>query len=226
MSEGKARVAVIVSMENCMISTRPNIPYLKAAWAAHASISAANCRQSYEEAGITFERINHSWIVRKDDTQVSTMPLRYTRQDLRMGFLGRIEMEARKAASEMEAILFHDLELPDDHAIIVEVEESMRMLRRHGSRALTILIGPSKLASAPGQIYAEVRAFLDAPRACVFAHRADVEGSEPTDLLTDTSKRERHPRAATYADLARRIAATLNAAIHAETSTESAVHVQ
>lgn len=208
-----------------MISTRPNIPYLKAAWAAHASISAGNCRQSYEEAGITFERVNHSWIVRKDDTQVSTMPLQYTRQELRMGFLGRIEMEARKAATEMEAVLFRDLELPDDHTIIVEVEESMRQLRRQGSRALIILIGPSMLADAPGQIYAEIRAFLDSPRACVFAHRGDAHSGEPVDLLADVSKRERHPRATTYADLARRIAATLNAAIHAET-TESAAHLQ
>ncbi|RDS82702.1 hypothetical protein [Dyella psychrodurans] len=208
-----------------MISTRPNIPYLKAAWAAHASISAGNCRQSYEEAGITFERVNHSWIVRKDDTQVSTMPLQYTRQELRLGFLGRIEMEARKAAAEMEAVLFHDLDLPDDHTMIVEVEESMRQLRRLGSRALTILIGPTQLADVPGQVYVEIRAFLDSPRACVFARRADAEGGEPSDLLAGVSKRERHPRAATYADLARRIAATLNEAIHAE-ATESAAHLQ
>lgn len=204
-----------------MISTRPNIAYLKAAWAAHASISAANCRQTYEEAGITFERVNHSWIVRKNQTQVSTMPLRYTRQDLRMGFLGRIEMEARKAAAEMEAVLFYALELPQDHAMIVEVEESMRQLRRHGSRALSILVGPTVLTSASGQFYAEIHAFLDAPRACVFAHQANEKGCAPTDLLADVSKRERHPRAATYAELAERIAATLNAAI--QTATESAL---
>src|SRR5215469_15539951 len=181
-------------METCMISTRPNIPYLKAAWAAHASISASNCRQTYEEAGITFERVNHSWIVRKDDTQVSTMPLQYTRQDLRMGFLGRIEMEARKAAAEMETVLFHDLALPDDHTFIVEVEASMRQLRRQGSRALTILIGPAVLENEPGQIFAEIRTFLDSPRACIFAHRSGTEGTEPTDLLAHASKRERHPR--------------------------------
>ncbi|HTV86469.1 MAG TPA: hypothetical protein VME63_13735 [Dyella sp.] len=202
-----------------MISTRPNIPYLKAAWAAHASISAANCRQTYEEAGITFERVNHSWIVRKGPTQVSTMPLRYTRQDLRMGFLGRIEMEARKAASEMEAVLFHDLLLPEDHAMIVEVEQSMRQLRRRGSRALTILVGPTVLTHAPGQFYAEIHALLDAPRAFVYAHRTNENGCAPTDLLVDVSKRERHPRAPTYAELARRLAETLNAAIQASTET-------
>jgi hypothetical protein len=200
-----------------MISTRPNIPYLKAAWAAHASISAANCHQTYEEAGITFERVNHSWIVRKGQTQVSTMPLRYTRQDLRMGFLGRIEMEARKAASEMEQVLFHALDLPDDHSMIVEVEEAMRQLRRRGSRALTILVGPTVLSSESGQFYAEIHAFLDSPRACVYAHRANEQGSTPTDLLADVAKRERHPRATTYAELAQRIAATLNAAVQAAT---------
>ena len=197
-----------------MISTRPNLVYLKAAWAAHASISAENCRQSYDEAGITFERVNHSWIVCKNDTQVSTMPLRYTRQDLRMGFLGRIEMEARKAAAEIEAVLLRDLDLPDDHTIIVELEQSMRQLRRNGSRALSILIGPAAPADAPVQIYAEMHAFLDAPRACLYAHRKDTEGhAGMEDLLANVSKRQRHPRAATYTELAELIATTLNAAM-------------
>src|SRR6201999_4354511 len=101
------------------LNSRPNLPYLKAAWAAHASISAENCRQSYDDAGISFERVNHSWIVRKNDTQVSTMPLRYTRQELRMGFLGRIELEARKAAAEIERVLLRDLTLPDGHTLFV-----------------------------------------------------------------------------------------------------------
>lgn len=204
-----------------MISAQPNLVYLKTAWAAHASISAENCRQSYEEAGITFERVNHSWIVRKNDTQVSTMPLRYTRQDLRMGFLGRIEMEARKAAVEIEAVLLRDLDLPEDHTVIVELEQSMRQLRRNGSRALTILIGPSVLADAPSQIYVEMHVFMDAPRACLFARR---DGTE--DLLANASKRERHPRADTYTELARLVASTLNAAMDAEASTDSATHLQ
>ncbi|GLQ47920.1 hypothetical protein GCM10007862_29710 [Dyella lipolytica] len=195
-----------------MISTRPNLAYLKAAWAAHASISAENCKQSYEEAGISFERVNHSWIVRKDDTQVSTMPLRYTRQDLRMGFLGRIEMEARKAAADIEAVLLRDLDLPDDHTISVELEQSMRQLRRNGSRALIILIGPAMLTDTPEQIYVEMHAFLDAPRACLYARR----GTE--DLLANASKRERHPRATTYIELAQMVAATLNTAMNAAVS--------
>lgn len=199
--------------ETRMISTRPNLAYLKTAWAAHASISAENCHQSYEDAGITFEQFNHSWIVRKNDTQVSTMPLRYTRQELRMGFLGRIEMEARKAAAEIDAVLFRYLELPDDHTIIVELEESMRHLRRHGNRALTILVGPSVLADAPEQVFIEMRVFLDAPRACLYAHR------DGTDLLANLSKRERHPRAGTYAELAKLVASTLNTAIEQVVST-------
>jgi hypothetical protein len=194
-----------------MISTRPNLAYLKAAWAAHASISAENCRQSYEEAGISFERVNHSWIVRKNDTQVSTMPLRYTRQELRMGFLGRIEMEARKAAADIEAVLLRDLDLPDDHTISVELEPSMRQLRRNGSRALIILIGPAAPTDIPGQVYIEMHAFLDAPRACLYARR------DAQNLLANASKRERHPRAATYAELAQMVAATLNTAMNGVT---------
>lgn len=202
-----------------MISTQPNLAYLKAAWAAHASISAENCRQSYEEAGISFERVNHSWIVRKNDTQVSTMPLRYTRQDLRMGFLGRIEMEARKAAADIEAVLLRDLDLPDDHTISVEIEQSMRQLRRNGSRALIILIGPAVLADTPQQVYIEMHAFLDAPRACLYAH------GDTQDLLANVSKRERHPRATTYTELAQMMAATLNAAMNAAVSAEPAAHL-
>jgi hypothetical protein len=186
-----------------MISTRPNLAYLKAAWAAHASISAENCKQSYDEAGISFERVNHSWIVRKNNTQVSTMPLRYTRQELRMGFLGRIEMEARKAASEVEGGLLRDLMMPEGHTMMVELEESMRHLRRRGHRALTILIGPLA-ADAPSHTYAEITVFLDAPRACLHAHRNGA------DLLAGASKRQRHPRAATYDELARLMADTIN----------------
>jgi hypothetical protein len=189
-----------------MISARPNLAYLKAAWAAHASISAENCKQSYDDAGITFERVNHSWIVRKNDTQVSTMPLRYTRHELRMGFLGRIEMEARKAAAEMEGGLLRDLLLPEDHTMIVELEASMRHLRRRGHRALTILIGPSVLTTTPEQVYVEITVFLDAPRACLHAHR------NGTDLLANAPKRQRHPRASTYAELGLQVADTLNEA--------------
>lgn len=186
-----------------MISTRPNLAYLKAAWAAHASISAENCKQTYDEAGITFERVNHSWIVRKNNTQVSTMPLRYTRQELRMGFLGRIEMEARKAASEMEGGLLRDLVLPEDHTLMVELEQSMRDLRRRGHRALTIQVGPSVLSSA-APVFAEIQVFLDAPRACLYAHQDGI------DLLAGAAKRQRHPRAANYAELAQLVTATLN----------------
>jgi hypothetical protein len=193
-----------------MISTRPNLAYLKAAWAAHASISAENCKQSYADAGLSFERFNHSWVVRKDQTQVSTMPLRYTRQELRMGFLGRIEMEARKVAAEIEGVLLRDLALPDDHTMVVELEQSMRHLRRKGHRALTILIGPTAGAAPEARVYIEMHAFLDAPRACLFAYRAGHGVHVGADLLAHAAKRDRHPRAASYAELAQRAADTIN----------------
>lgn len=196
-----------------MISARPNLAYLKAAWAAHAGISAENCRQTYEEAGISFERVNHSWIVRKDDTQVSTMPLRYTRQELRMGFLGRIEMEARKAAAEIEGVLLRDLDIPDDHVLVVKLEESMRHLRRKGSRALAIFIIPTGSADPSSRACVQIQAFLDAPRACLFAHRLDAEGYAGADLLAGCSKRERHPRASSYVELGQHMVTTLNTAL-------------
>jgi hypothetical protein len=201
-----------------MISTRPNLAYLKAAWAAHASISAEYCRQSYDEAGISFERVNHSWIVRKDGTQVSTMPLRYTRQELRMGFLGRIEMEARKAAHEMETILLHELELPEDHSIVVEMEEAMRRLRRNGTRSMKIFIGPRVLSECFPQVFAEVHVFLDAPRACLFLHQRNTKESTAVDLLADAPKRKRHPRADSYAELAKLIATTIQDTVEESSS--------
>ena len=205
-----------------MISTRPNLAYLKAAWAAHASISAEHCKRSYEEAGISFERVNHSWIVHKNQTQVSTMPLRYTRHELRMGFLGRIEMEARKAAAEIEAVLLRDLDLPEGHTLVVELEESMRHLRRSGSRALAIFIVP--VAEASERLGVEIQAFLDAPRACLYAHRMTSEGHAGADLLAGCTKRDRHPRAATYTELTQRIARTLNHVL--EQATAQSLHVQ
>jgi hypothetical protein len=193
-----------------MLNAQPNLTYLKAAWAAHAGISAENCRQSYDEAGISFERVNHSWIVRKNDTLVSTMPLRHTRQDLRMGFLGRIEMEARKVAAEIEGALLRDLDLPEEHTLMVELEESMRHLRRRGSRVLAIFVAPTATADVDARVGVEIRAFMDAPRACLYAHRIDAHGFAGADLLAACSKRERHPRAASYAELGQCIAATLN----------------
>jgi hypothetical protein len=202
-----------------IISTRPNLIYLKAAWAAHASISAENCRQSYEDAGISFERINHSWIVRKNGAQVSTMPLRYTRQELRMGFLGRIEMEARKAVHEMETILWHELELPDGHAVVVELEDGMRRLRRNGHRAVKIFIGPSvTIADSFPQFFAEIHVFLDAPRACLFVHQRHGKSHAAVDLLANAPKRKHHPRASTYAELASLIATTIQDAIEESSS--------
>lgn len=196
-----------------MIGARPNLAYLKAAWAAHASISAENCRQGYDEAGISFERVNHSCIVRKNGTQVSTMPLRHTRQELRMGFLGRIEMEARKAAAEIEAVLLRDLILPDNHMLIVELEESMRHLRRRGHRALAMFIAPAAGADPSRRVGIEIQLFLDAPRACLYAHILNADGSAGPDLLANCAKRDRHPRAATYGELGQRIVATLHGAL-------------
>jgi hypothetical protein len=207
-----------------MIGTQPNLVYLKAAWAAFAGISGENCRQTYEEAGLTFERINHSAVVRKNKIQVSTMPLQHTRQELRVGFLGRIEMEARKAAAEVEAILHRDLALPDGHTMIVMLEESMRFLRRNGGRALSIMIGPTVHAKDPAPIHVEIRVFLDAPRACIFAHRTMPTASGEVNLLANAPKRERHPRADTYAELAQRIVATLNTAISTPLTTKHATH--
>ncbi|WP_266182845.1 hypothetical protein [Dyella humicola] len=196
-----------------MLQSAPNIAYLKAAWAAFAGISGHNAKQSYEAAGLTFTRINHSTLVRKDDVQVSTMPVRYTRQDLRTGFLGRIENEVRKIVSEMESVFFRDLQLPEGHRLVVELEECLRQLRRKGNRSLSIMILPDDAEAITAAAIIEMRVFLDSPRACVFACLSDASGSHQIDLLGGAPKRARVPRAEGYAELARQMTETLNEAL-------------
>ena len=196
-----------------MLHSAPNIAYLKAAWAAFAGISGANAKQSYEAAGLSFTRINHSTLVRKDNVQVSTMPVHYTRHELRAGFLGRIENEVRKIVAEMEPILLRDLQLPEGRRLVIELDECLRQLRRKGNRSLSILVEPDPTAELDATVRTEMRVFLDAPRACLFICLADVASRHQFDLLTAAPKRVRMPRASSYAELASQMAGTVNAAL-------------
>ena len=199
-----------------MLNSAPNLDYLKAAWSALACISGRYAGQSYEASGLTLQRINHSTIVHKGQVQVATMPLRYTRSELRVGFLGRIENEVRKAVSELDNVLFHSLDVPEGHRMVIELEESMRSLRRSGGRMLSIFMHPDADAGDESQFAVEMRIFLDAPRACLFACRIAKEGEEQIDLLAQAPKRARVPRASSYAALAQQIAETINAALRHE----------
>ena len=196
-----------------MLNPAPNIAYLKAAWAAFAGISGANAKQSYEEAGLSFTRINHSTLVRKNDIQVSTMPVRYTRQELRTGFLGRIENEVRKMVAEMERVLSRDLLVPEGHQLVIELEDGLRQLRRKGNRTLSIMIQPDAAESIAAAARIEMRIFLDSPRACLFACLSDASNRNQIDLLGGAPKRARVPRADGYAELAAQMALTINEAL-------------
>jgi hypothetical protein len=199
-----------------MLNSAPNLDYLKAAWSALACISGRHAQQSYEASGLTLQRINHSTIVRKGQVQVATMPLRYTRSELRVGFLGRIENEVRKAVWELDSVLFHSLDVPDGHRLVIELEESMRSLRRSGGRMLSIHMQAEPDNGGDAVFAVEMRVFLDAPRACVFASRVAANGEACIDLLAHAPKRARVPRAPSYAELARRMAETINAALRGE----------
>jgi hypothetical protein len=196
-----------------MLQSAPNIVYLKAAWAALGGISGPNAKQSYEAAGLSFMRVNHSTLVRKNDIQVSTMPVHYTRQELRVGFLGRIENEVRKMVAQMEPILLRDLELPTGYRLVIELEECLRLLRRKGNRSLSILVIPEDGAAFAATLRIEMRVFLDSPRACMFACVTDSSMRHHVDLLTTAPKRVRVPRADSYAELAEQMATTINAAL-------------
>ncbi|WP_243049534.1 hypothetical protein [Dyella sp. RRB7] len=196
-----------------MLQPAPNITYLKAAWAALGGISGANAKQSYEAAGLSFTRVNHSTLVRKNDVQVSTMPVRYTRQELRVGFLGRIENEVRKMVAQMEPILLRDLELPSGYQLVIELEECLRLLRRKGNRSLSIMVVPQEETAFAATLRIEMRVFLDSPRACLFACVADAGMHHHVDLLATAPKRVRVPRAGSYAELAEQMASTVNAAL-------------
>lgn len=199
-----------------MFNSAPNLDYLKAAWSALACISGQHAGQSYEASGLTLQRINHSTIVHKGQVQVATMPLRYTRSELRVGFLGRIENEVRKAVSELDSVLFHSLDVPQGHRLVIELEESMRSLRRTGGRMLSIFVHPEPHMEHEAFFDVEMRVFLDAPRACLFAYRTAALDGEKSDLLAQAPKRTRVPRASSYAALAQQMAETLNAALQPE----------
>lgn len=196
-----------------MLQSAPNIDYLKAAWAALGGISGANAKQSYEAAGLSFTRVNHSTLVRKNDIQVSTMPVHYTRQELRVGFLGRIENEVRKMVGQMEPILLRDLELPAGYRLVIELEECLRLLRRKGNRSLSILVIPEDDAMFAATLRVEMRVFLDSPRACMFACVTHGSLPEPVDLLATAPKRVRVPRASSYRELAEQMSTAINAAL-------------
>lgn len=196
-----------------MLNPAPNLAYLKAAWAAFAGISGSNAKQSYEEAGLSFARINHSTLVRKNDIQVSTMPVHYTRQELRIGFLGRIENEVRKIVSEMEHVLSRDVLVPEGHHLVIELEDCLRQLRRKGNRTLSILIQPNDAESIAASARVEMRVFLDSARACLFACLSDASNRNQIDLLGGAPKRARVPRADSYAELARQMVQTINEAL-------------
>lgn len=196
-----------------MLQSPPNIAYLKAAWAAFAGISGVNAGQSYEAAGLSFSRINHSTLVLKNRVQVSTMPVHYTRHELRTGFLGRIENEVRKAVAQMESVLLRELCIPYGHELVIELEECLRQLRRRGHRSLTILVKPRDQEALETRAQIEMRIFLDSPRACVFASLSDASGTKQVDVLAHAPKRVRVPRADTYAELAQQITDNLNTAV-------------
>lgn len=205
-----------------MLHTAPNLAYLRAAWAAYASISGPQSKQSYEDAGLCFTRINHSVLVHMNDIQVATMPLRYTRQELRVGFLGRIENEVRKLVAQMEPVLLRALQVPEGHQLIIELEECLRQLRRKGQRSLSILIHPEQDIELDATLHVEMRIFLDSPRACLFISLADATSNHQFDLLAAAPKRTRVPRADDYAGLAEQMAATINASLDLAYTTQLA----
>lgn len=205
-----------------MLNSAPNLAYLKAAWAAYAGISGPFAKQSYEEAGLRFTRINHSMLVHMNEVQVATMPLRYTRQDLRVGFLGRIENEVRKLVAQIEPVLLRTLHIPEGHHLSIEMEDCLRQLRRKGHRSLSILIRPNDGEELDATLQVEMRVFLDSPRACLFICLADGTSHHQFDLLAAAPKRARVPRSDNYAALAEQMAATINASLDLTYATQLA----
>ena len=98
----------------------------------------------------------------------------------------------------------------------------MRQLRRRGSRALAMFIAPAAEADLSNRIGVEIQAFLDAPRACLYAHALNADGYAGADLLAACAKRDRHPRAATHGELRQRIVATLRAVLEQHAARQSA----
>jgi len=191
----------------------PNLEFLKSAWSALQDIHVDNLGNGLAGTGLSFTRVNHSTLVRKGEVQVATLGLEFARQDLKSGFLGRIENEVRKVAAQIESVLIRDLVVPEDHVLRVELNDCIRKLRRGAGNTLSVAIEPTVDATDRSRLRVDMRFFLDTPRAVLFATLTRPSVATTIDILADCSSRERKPRATSYAALAEQAAAAINRAL-------------
>jgi len=193
-----------------MASASPNLPLLKAMWTAIQGIGGEKRGRSYADVGMSFHPCGPYKMVFKDGLQVASVPTVSDRKYLRSELLAGIAKEARIVVAQIDAVLRRELNVPDQHDLVIDFDRNLRLIRTDGCNSFPITIERLAKSGDGASIRAELRFFLDAPRACLFIEACSTASGRSVDLLATASNRERHPRAGTYGELASKIATTFN----------------
>lgn len=158
----------------------------KATWEAVAAISGDNVKQSYEKAGLTFERDGRFAIVKKDGLSVAHMTPQFNRQQLYDAMIGNLQSGAQHIAGILENA-YKELKVPDGYSFIFDPVRDIRQIasfRNNEINAFVRLVGEN-VDHVPDQLAVELRVFLDEPRAYLFATKGPRFFGQNVSLLED-----------------------------------------
>jgi len=175
---------------------------LAATWKAVEAISGENLRRSYEKSGITVCRTSGAVVVAHRGVPVAAMTARFSRRELFDQMIHWLrDQGARIAQTLLEA--WGDLPIPPGHELVADIPSELRWIQVIRSNKVSVSVRPLRVRAADqARVHAELRVFLDEPRAILFIDREGGSAGR-VDLLEGE---ERHVRAATYQELAQLIA--------------------
>ncbi|MEY2161377.1 hypothetical protein [Rhodanobacter sp. FW106-PBR-LB-2-11] len=175
---------------------------LAATWKAVEAISGENLRRSYERSGITLCHASGAVVVAHRGVPVATMTGRFSRRELFEQMIRWLhDQGARIGQTLLEA--WEHLPIPPGHELVADIPSELRWLLAIRSNKVSVSVRPLRVRAADqARVHAELRVFLDEPRAILFIDREGGSAGR-VDLLEG---KERHVRAATYQELALLIA--------------------
>lgn len=181
---------------------------LAARWEAINAISGDNISNSYEKAGLTFERDGRFSRVMKNGIDVAYMTPQFNRRELHDAIIGNIQGDA-KVIGEILTESYKKLNLPAGYTFRFNPESSIRDINSfHGKNMCAFIqLGGKGSEYNPNQADVELRVFLDSPRAIVFAKKGPRFFGQNEDLLKDG---EPHLSAQSYEELAPALVSIFN----------------
>lgn len=181
---------------------------LKATWNAVKSISGDRINESYEKAGLTFQRDGRFVVVMKDDAKIAHMTPQFNRHELHDALIGNIQSSAKEIARVLTKA-FKELHIPNGYGFSFAPEQSIRDVASfHGNNmSVFIRIEGNDTDAIPEQVDTEIRVFLDEPRAILFANKGARFFGESRKLL---ESKDRFVYAKSYNDLASRLVELVN----------------